>query len=117
MKSSNDKVNNFLSDIQATFPDNYNTVEKIREIFLEQNDDVSEEIKYGGIAFNNNENKLVGGIYIYKAHISIEFSHGAGFTDPDKLLEGKGKFRRHLKILTEDDIVAKNISYYISQAL
>ena len=116
MKSSNEKVNTFLIDIQSTFPDKSEIVEKIRALFFSKNPDIDEDIKYGGIVFNIS-GQLIGGIFVYKQHISIEFSDGAQFTDTDGLLEGKGKLRRHLKILNESDIENKNIGFYISQAV
>ncbi len=116
MKSSNTKVNEFLLDIQSTFPDKSGMVEEIRKIFFNENPEVDEEIKYGGIAFSV-LGQLVGGIYVYAKHISIEFSDGANFTDPEGELEGKGKMRRHLKILDKKDITNKNSSFYIKQAV
>ena len=116
MKSSNDKVNDFLVDIKSTFPDNAKIVEKIRAFFLKGNNKIEEDIKYGGIVFNIS-GKLIGGIYLYKDHISIEFSNGADFSDPKGHLEGKGKLRRHLKIIENNDIKNKNISIYIKQAI
>jgi hypothetical protein len=70
MKSSNDKVNDFLVDIKSTLPDNAEIVEKIRAVFLKGNNIIEEDIKYGGIVFNVS-GKLIGGIYLYKEHISI----------------------------------------------
>ena len=54
-----------------------------------------EEIKYGGLVYII-DNRLFSGIFLRNNHISIEFDNGA-----DKLLEGKGKFRRHLKIFLD----------------
>ncbi|MCK5854148.1 MAG: DUF1801 domain-containing protein [Sulfurovaceae bacterium] len=116
MQSSNEKVNEFLIDIQSTFPSKYETVEKIRKIFFSENSEVDEEIKYGGIAFNIS-GQLIGGIYVYKQHISIEFSYGAQFTDSDGFLEGTGKLRRHLKILDINDVKNKKIDIYINQSV
>ena len=116
MRSSNQKVNEFLSDIQNTFPDSYKTIQEIRKLFFEENSDLSEEIKYGGITFNVLDD-LVAGIYLYKKHISIEFSHGSSFQDPEKQLEGKGKMRRHLKIIDNEDINNKSCRFYIKQAV
>lgn len=116
MQSSNEKVNEFLIDIQSTFPNKFETIEEIRKIFFNENPEIDEEIKYGGIAFNVS-GQLIGGIYIYKKHISIEFSHGAQFTDSDCFLEGKGKLWRHLKILDISDVKNKEINIYIKQAV
>ena len=116
MQSANKKVNEFLSDIHAIFPDKAEIVEEIRRLFFAENPELSEEIKYGGIAFNLSE-KLVAGIFVYKQHISIEFSNGMQFIDNNGLLEGKGKFRRHLKIVEKRDVIDKNSSLYIKQAV
>ena len=88
----------------------------IRAIFLRANEELIEDIKYGGLVFNVS-NVLIGGIYTYKQHISIEFSDGADFTDNDSILVGSGKKRRHLKIYENDDIVKKNSEYFINQAV
>ena len=116
MISSNTKVNDFLLKTQASSPDSFETIETIRTLFLKENSQLTEDIKYGGIIFNSAD-KLIGGIYPYKEHISIEFSQGASFSDPSKLLEGKGKMRRHLKIQNFNDIQAKNTLFFIKQAV
>ena len=116
MKSSNQKVNDFLIDIKSTLPERYEIVEEIRTVFLSENAEIDEDIKYGGIVFNVS-GELMGGVFLYKEHLSIEFGHGAQFDDPEKLLEGKGKMRRHLKILEKDELNTKNISFYINQAV
>ncbi|MFC3187736.1 DUF1801 domain-containing protein [Shewanella intestini] len=85
-------------------------------MFLKANKELVEDIKYGGLVFNAS-NGLIGGIYIYKEHISVEFSNGASFFDKDSILEGKGKKRRHLKIYTDEDIALKKVEYFVSQAV
>ena len=37
--------------------------------------------------------------------------------DPDKGLEGKGKYRRHLKLRTKGDILTKEVEIFVAQAL
>ena len=116
MKSTNSKVNDFFVEVQTALPDKYETVDKIRKTFFEANPEITEDIKYGGIVFNVGT-RLVGGIFLYKQHISIEFSDGATFTDPKKTLEGKGKMRRHLKILEIGDIEKNDTNSFIVQAV
>lgn len=113
--SDNERVNDFLADTQLTSPEQFELVTSIRDLFLNANKTLVEDIKYGGLVFNLS-GALIGGIYTYKEHISIEFSDGAGFADDDAVLEGAGKKRRHLKISTPDDIVKKNANYFIDQA-
>ncbi len=124
MVSSNQKVNDFLADIQSTFPDRVETITAIQTLFFDErssagfdkDDALSDDIKYGGIAFSL-DNKLIGGIFVYKDYLSIEFSDGANFSDPSKQLEGKGKMRRHLKIHEYADINAKDTQSFIKQAV
>lgn len=76
----------------------------------------TEAIKYGGIVFLMDRH-LLGGIFASKKHVSFEFSHGANMNDPEKQLEGKGKYRRHLKIHSLAEISTKQIPFFIQQAL
>jgi hypothetical protein len=34
----------------------------------------------------------------FKAHVNVGFFHGAGLTDPAGLLQGTGKYMRHVKV-------------------
>jgi len=72
-------------------------------------------MKYGGICFYD-AGLLVTGIFQRKEHVSLEFSEGGAMEDPNGLLEGKGKFRRHLKIRTQDDIHEKKVAEFLAQA-
>ena len=114
--STSDKVNDFLFDTQSISYEQFDMVISIRDIFLRASEELVEGIKYGGLIFNVS-NALIGGIYTYKEHISVEFSNGADFIDTDSILEGGGKKRRHLKIYKNDDIAQKNIKYFVSQAV
>ncbi len=114
--STSDKVNDFLSDIQSISSEQFDIIISIRDVFLKSNKELVEGIKYGGLVFSAS-NALIGGIYIYKEHISVEFSNGANFIDTDSILEGGGKKRRHLKIYTDEDIAPKKIEYFVNQAV
>lgn len=76
----------------------YEMVQSIRALFLGVKDELVEDIKYGGVVYLADKT-LVGGIFVYKNHISIEFSNGAQLPDPSGVLEGNGKLRRHIKII------------------
>ena len=76
--------------------------------------------KYGGEVLAHDpdsDKKFVGGIYVYKDHVSLEFSQGASFNDPDGRLEGKGKNRRHLKFEVVNDVADKGAEGFLKQAL
>jgi hypothetical protein len=40
----------------------------------------------------------------FTAHVNVGFFRGAELSDPNGLLEGTGKFMRHVKLRPEDDI-------------
>jgi hypothetical protein len=42
----------------------------------------------------------------FKAHVNVGFFRGAEIADPDGLLEGTGKFMRHVKLRPESDVDA-----------
>ena len=114
--SKNDKVNKLLIDIQSISAEQFEMVVSVRDMFFNANEDLEEAVKYGGLAFSTAEG-LIGGIYTYKAHISVEFSDGANFTDADAILDGSGKKRRHLKLSSPEDITQKHSDYFIKQAV
>ncbi len=109
-----DKVKQFLDNLQSLSTERYETVSEIRELFRNVKPPLEEGFKYGGIAYSCSDN-LVGGIYVYKEHFSIEFSYGAHFPDPYKVLEGGGKGRRHIKIREPKDVDNKSVSFYIQE--
>lgn len=81
--------------------------------------DVGRRPMYGGIVFEKEagtHSTMVCGHFVYKQHVSLEFSRGAELDDPNGVLEGKGKYRRHIKLVDPADIRDKSVSAYIDQA-
>jgi hypothetical protein len=39
-----------------------------------------------------------GYVNVFTSHVNVGFFHGAGLPDPGRLLEGSGKFMRHVKL-------------------
>ena len=110
----NPKVKNLLNDWQTVNPDLYEIANSVRTRILQLFDTVDEEVKYGGILFAAPEPFC--GIFVYKQHVSVEFSHGAKIADPHGLLEGKGKGHRHLKLHTLEDVENKHLMDYLRLA-
>jgi hypothetical protein len=52
----------------------------------------------------------------FKAHVNVGFFRGAEIADPDHLLEGTGKFMRHVKLRPESDINATALMKLIKTA-
>ncbi|TGL64705.1 DUF1801 domain-containing protein [Leptospira sarikeiensis] len=53
---------------------------------------------------------------IFQAHVSIGFFHGASLKDPKHLLEGKGKYMRHVKIKPDISIDDSALKVLIKDA-
>ncbi len=52
----------------------------------------------------------------FKAHVNVGFFRGAELADPNGLLEGTGKFMRHVKLRPEGDIDATALLTLVSTA-
>ena len=74
---------------------------------------------YGGIVFEQEpgvHKTMVCGHFVYKYHVSLDFGDGYGFSDPESVLEGKGKYRRHIKLASPGEIESKFVRTMIEQA-
>ena len=52
----------------------------------------------------------------FRAHVNVGFFRGAEIADPDRLLEGTGKFMRHVKLGPERDVDAAALARLIRVA-
>lgn len=52
----------------------------------------------------------------FKAHVNVGFFRGAEIADPERLLEGTGKFMRHVKLRPESDVDAAALLRLIETA-
>ena len=52
----------------------------------------------------------------FRAHVNVGFFNGAEIADPNRLLEGTGKFMRHVKLSPERDIDTAALTRLIETA-
>src|SRR6188472_3236635 len=52
----------------------------------------------------------------FTAHVNVGFFRGAEIADPKRLLEGTGKFMRHVKLRPESDVDATALRQLINTA-
>jgi hypothetical protein len=57
-----------------------------------------------------------GYVNVFKAHVNVGFFRGAEIADPEGLLEGTGKFMRHVKLRPERDLDATALMKLIETA-
>ena len=110
-------VQEYLDDLHLLRGEQAAIADAAARVSFENTGRILEEgIKYGGIVFHWG-GRIVGGIYAYRNHVSLEFSEGSTLDDPQDVLEGKGKFRRHLKFREVGNIDELNAENFIRQAL
>lgn len=76
--------------------------------------------KYGGVLCvmpGQKDEQGICGYVVYSNHITLEFPFGHRLKDPHEVLEGKGKYRRHIKLTSLTDIKHKYIAEYIKAAV
>jgi hypothetical protein len=56
-------------------------------------------------------------VFAYSEHVSVEFGRGCDLADPHGVLEGSGKFRRHIKLRNLADIEARHLADTLRLAL
>jgi len=116
MISRNEKVKKFLENLNLIDHEKFEILSEMREILFNVYPNSNEKIMYGGIIFFLN-NEMFSGLMVNKGHITMEFSKGFLMDDPNNLLEGKGKYRRHLKIKVKEDILNKKTDFFVRQAM
>jgi len=114
-KSKDERVNTFLEETNILNGEQFNILQKLRGIVFKIYPKTKERMMYGGIMFSLDDD--FGGIFVRKNHVSFEFGLGFKMNDHNNLLEGSGKFRRHLKIKALSDIQDKNVEYFVKQAV
>jgi hypothetical protein len=75
---------------------------------------------YGGTVIEmqkDNPKSRIGGVFVYADYVSLEFTKGAFLDDPNRVLEGSGKMRRHIKLQSVDHILAKGCLTLFEQAI
>ena len=93
--------------------------QQLSEIILDVMPDATMLEKYGGIVVE----RIAGqpktqccGYFVYAGHVSLEFTQGVQLLDPDNILQGGGKLRRHIKLKDIQDVAEKQCKTFLKQA-
>jgi len=113
--SKNKEVQKYLENILNDDEQKYQILQELRKIVFSIDSSVSEKIMYGGIIFTVKSD--IGWIFVYKNHVSFEFSDWYKLKDSDNILEWNWKFRRHVKMEDFSDIWVKNVLSFVKQAI
>ena len=93
----NINIENLLEEFEIVNPELSIIIRSLRKMILAIAPDYEEKVMYGGIIYSE-PGRMFCGLFLRKKHVSVEFDLGHLLKDKNKLLEGSGKFRRHLKI-------------------
>ena len=85
------------------------------EVMRECGDDVR-ELLHDGHPTACVADAAFGYVNAFTAHVNVGFFRGAEIADPDRLLEGTGKFMRHVKLRPETDVNAPALMKLIETA-
>ena len=75
--------------------------------------------KYGGILYTVKPDEKEGqfcGVFAYKQHVQLSFANGTKLKDPKGLLQGNGKFRRHINFSSAEEIDSKTVLALLRQS-
>lgn len=108
-------VESLLQDYDLLNPELAPVIRSLREMVRAIAPDAEEKVMYGGLIYQL-PGRMFCGLFLRKGHVSVEFDRGDLMVDDYGLLEGKGKFRRHLKIRSFDDVEDKQVEPFIRQS-
>jgi hypothetical protein len=120
MDESDDRVEALLRDIRAMDAQLHGIVQEVRAAVHDTAPAVTEKVMYGGIMFADDLGPVGAsfcGVFAYRQHVSLEFGKGSDLDDRHGVLEGGGKYRRHIKLRTTAAIEEKHVRDYLRQAL
>ncbi len=109
-----DKVRQLLEDLHLANPALWAVANAAREAVIAAVPEAGERVMYGGFMFS--APKPFCGVFAYTEHVSVEFGAGARLADPQGVLEGKGKQRRHIKLRKLEDIAASHLRDYVARS-
>jgi hypothetical protein len=92
----------------------------LEEMIADLAPDANLRAMYGGTVVEletDNPKSRIGGFYVYDDYVSFEFANGVQFEDRKGVMEGTGKFRRHVKLRSAEDIKIKTCMRFLDQAV
>lgn len=95
-------------------------VDLLKELVIKLVPDANMREMYGGLVIELETDvpkSRVGGIYVYVDYVSLELAKGISFYDPNDVLEGSGKLRRHVKLRNLGDLETKCCQAFLKQAV
>jgi len=109
-----DTFDEYLAD---QLPRNQTIIRALRKLVRRVSPKLRESVKWGNGCWLNTDDAPVSYVYSAPDHVQFGFFHGAALTDPKGLLQGKGKFVRHIRLLKTGDIDERACAALLKQAV
>jgi hypothetical protein len=90
-------------------------VERLRAVMRECAPEAAEIVSYNMICWK--QKRLIAYLTASSKDVTLGFIHGTALHDPNRLLRGRGKGTRHIKVVHPDDVPSAAICDFTSQSL
>jgi hypothetical protein len=102
--------------IASTIPESqYPLVERVRAVMRDCAPDAAEVISYKMLCWS--QGRIIAYLTATEKHVLLGFIHGTTMHDAHKLLKGRGKSTRHIRLTHIDDVPPVAICDYVAQEL
>ena len=97
-------------------PRNQNVIRGLRKFVKATTPQLQESVKWGNGCWVQGKAPVA---YVYSApdHVQFGFFAGSALKDPNRLLQGQGKFVRHIKVRKRSDIDERAFQSLLRQAV
>jgi hypothetical protein len=97
-------------------PRNKTVIRALRQLVARVSPQLQESVKWGNGCWIQGKAPVA---YVYSApdHVQFGFFRGSALNDPKRLLNGAGKFVRHVKVRTRADIDERAFRSLLRQAV
>lgn len=90
-------------------------LQRLRKLVAKHAPRLAEQVKWGSLCFVGKG--VVCYAHALEEHLDFGFFQGALLDDPQSLLQGKGKFLRHVKVRKPADVKEAQLAPFLKQAL
>ena len=100
-------------------PEQDEIIARLDQIIRQSAPQVQTVPKYGGTLYTLRPDEKEGqfcGVFPYKDHVQLAFSQGIALADPQRLLNGTGKLRRHINFTSLDQIPPETLAAVLVEA-
>ena len=105
----------YLSDQPSK---NQRKIQALRKFVKNAAPQLKETVKWGNGCWLKDTDKIpVAGVYSAEDHVQFIFMRGASLKDPHGLLQGKGKYVRHIKVHETSAIDERYFGNLLQQAI